>query len=218
MAEGNNLAQGYVFFGPSETKLYFAKELAGFLENKKWEQAAKVLIDTLFIEPGDYAAVKAFLWQKPIASLRRTVVINNAHQLTIQAQGAILKIAEEPPASALIILIVNDPDSLMATLASRFQKIYFGGGNSKAEIDPDSKTLSAQFLKAPAAKRKEIIKQVVEDEKILDNFIKALFDQLRGDPVKNQPALKELLNRWSLISRYNVNKKLQLEAWTKFLS
>jgi DNA polymerase III delta prime subunit len=76
--------------------------------------------------------VKNFLWQKPNTSARRTLILDNAELLTTEAQNALLKITEEPPASSLLILITSDIESILPTIASRLPKIYFGGVSQKA--------------------------------------------------------------------------------------
>lgn len=93
----------------------------------------KILRDAFLLEPDENKTIgideirriRNFLWQKPIASRKRTVIINDAEALTGEAQNAFLKIAEEPPESALLILVVRDSEKLWPTLRSRLQKIYF---------------------------------------------------------------------------------------------
>ena len=46
--------------------------------------------------------------------------------LTTEAQNALLRITEEPPASSLIIFISSDPESFLPTILSRIEKVYFG--------------------------------------------------------------------------------------------
>lgn len=55
--------------------------------------------------------------------LRRAIVVENAHTLTIEAQNAFLKLLEEPPADTLIILTAQGNDSLLPTITSRAPKI-----------------------------------------------------------------------------------------------
>lgn len=137
LAKSGRLAHGYIFFGEPEVgKFYFAKHLAGFLENGGFEISIKPLQDVLIIggssdglgQNGIDAIrdIRRFLWRKPAISKKRLVIINNAENFTLQAQNAILKITEEPPESSLLILIVNNLENLSLPLASRFQKIYFG--------------------------------------------------------------------------------------------
>ncbi len=130
------LGQAYIFFGlPGVGKRSFALELAAFLENGRWpaEASPRPLSDALLIVPAEGTigidaarSVKQFLSESPLISARRTAVLDNAEALTPEAQNALLKVAEEPPSAGLLILIVRDPEALMPTLRSRFQKIYFG--------------------------------------------------------------------------------------------
>jgi DNA polymerase-3 subunit delta' len=128
------LSHGYIFFGePQIGKYSFALSLASYLETKSFDQPKRFLSETFIVNPDEKEAIgidkireiKHFLSQKPILSEYRVAIIDDAQALTPQAQNSILKIAEEPPISSLIILILPNPDILMATLQSRFQKIYF---------------------------------------------------------------------------------------------
>ncbi|HUX35448.1 MAG TPA: hypothetical protein VMV71_00250 [Candidatus Paceibacterota bacterium] len=130
----NNLANCYLFFGqPRVGKKLFALCFANYLEIGGFHKPEKVLADFLLIKPDEKGTVgideirklKNFLWQKPAASQRRTAVISDSEAMTGEAMNAILKIAEEPPESSLLIIIANDPERLPPTFQSRLQKIYF---------------------------------------------------------------------------------------------
>src|ERR1700684_642687 len=101
--ERGQLGHGYVFYGPSMVgKKLFARTFAMYLEND-----TNVFSDCMIIEPGDHSSIsidavrdiKNFLWQKPNASSRRTLIIDEAELLTAEAQNALLKVTEEPPVS-----------------------------------------------------------------------------------------------------------------------
>jgi len=134
LADAGGLAHGYIFFGPAMVgKKMVARGLAGYLENGTFAEVP-LLIDGIVIEPGENGSIgidaareiKQFLWQKPNTSPRRTLIIDDADCLTTQAQNALLKITEEPPASSLMILVTQDLESIIPTILSRFQSIYFG--------------------------------------------------------------------------------------------
>lgn len=55
---------------------------------------------------------------------RRILIIEDAHYLTIEAQNALLKTLEEPPADAKIILTITGTTSLRQTIYSRLQQIH----------------------------------------------------------------------------------------------
>ncbi len=217
------LAQGYILFGKPDYAL--VQRLANFLENGLWENSLAPLIDFQLVSAGDNGSIgieeiksaSRFLWQTPLKSSRRTLAVSQADKLTPQSQNAILKISEEPPRQSLIFLLVSDPDILVTPLASRFQKIYCHQGNrqeSATEIPSEVKI----FLASSFAQRRDIIKSIVDDDLLLAKFVEGMMSELEKDPVKNFSALKSLIHRWSLISRYNTNKKLQLESWTQSLT
>lgn len=66
-----------------------------------------------------------FLRLLPTEGQKRTVIIDEAQKMTIEATNALLKILEEPPPSAQIILIVTDERSLPPTILSRCAILRF---------------------------------------------------------------------------------------------
>jgi len=129
IAADGSLAHGYIFFGEAMVgKAAAARALAEHLEG------GSVLSDYAEIEPGENNSIgidaareiKHFLWQKPNVSARRTLVIKDADLATTEAQNALLKVTEEPPASSLLILVTSNIDGIMPTILSRLQHIYFG--------------------------------------------------------------------------------------------
>lgn len=57
------------------------------------------------------------------AAVNRIVIISDAHALSPEAQNAMLKTIEEPPAATLLIFTADSPDSLLPTIRSRLQSI-----------------------------------------------------------------------------------------------
>ncbi len=145
LVKSGELSHGYIFYGPAMVgKRTTAQALARFLEKGGFDVPAEgeVLQDSMVVDLA-YAKyldpnvkdsigidavreVKNFLWQKPNASERRTLIIDDAELLTTEAQNALLKVTEEPPASSLLIVIVSDLEGVMGTIQSRLQKVYFG--------------------------------------------------------------------------------------------
>ena len=56
---------------------------------------------------------------KPYSSAYKVYIINEAEKMTAQAQNAILKTLEEPPAYAVIILLAANLNALLPTILSR---------------------------------------------------------------------------------------------------
>ncbi len=62
---------------------------------------------------------------KPVSSDRKIAIIDDAHLLTAQAQSALLKLVEEPPGNALLILLTVNSATLSRPLLSRCQQVRF---------------------------------------------------------------------------------------------
>ena len=73
---------------------------------------------------------------RPFEGRRRVLIINDADRLVPQAQNALLKTLEEPPAASQFLLVTARPDRLLATVRSRCQRISFGhlGTRELAEL------------------------------------------------------------------------------------
>lgn len=56
---------------------------------------------------------------KPYSSRRKIYIVPDAQKMTVQAQNALLKTIEEPPAYAVIILLTTNADIFLQTILSR---------------------------------------------------------------------------------------------------
>ena len=159
LADEKQLPHGCIFFGPPRVgKKLVAVGLANYLENKNFSAGDKqiVLSDMLAADPDEnktigiekVLGIKQFLWQTPNRSSYRTAIITAGEYLSPEAQNALLKIAEEPPSSALIILVIDEPERLLPTVRSRFHKIYFSPVPEKLIKDWLIKELRCPELKA----------------------------------------------------------------------
>jgi len=237
LVKNDLLGHGYILYGPDRKQQFSAaKMLANFLESKKYEEPSGILIETRLIdgvkqELGvDVArSFSEFLYRQPVRSPKRTLIVNAAGDLTTQAQNALLKIAEEPPSHALILLIVRDLNLLLPPLVSRFQKIYISSGASQrilSSTEQEAKNLVETFLMSTPKGRSDLIKELVanekevvaKEEKIVDTFVELLIEELAKKPEANWRALKHLLARQRVLGDFNVNRRLQLEAVLPFLS
>jgi DNA polymerase III subunit delta' len=96
--------------------------------------ARGVHADVLMVEPGDSGAIKIDQVRdaiersayRPFEGRRRIVIVNDAEALSVEAQNALLKTLEEPPAASTFILVTSRPDMLLPTVLSRCQRLRFG--------------------------------------------------------------------------------------------
>ncbi len=193
LAAEKKLAHGYIFFGPAMVgKRMVALAFAKFLETGTFELPAEneilrdvKVIDLAFakqlnpdvedsITIDAVREIKNFLWQKPNVSLYRTLIIDDAEIMTSEAQNALLKVAEEPPHSTLLILVTSDIDAIAETIKSRLQKIYFSAVPQKtmtswAEREfPDVRDLKG--LIARSFGKPGLLYAIIRDKKFRDTL------------------------------------------------
>lgn len=90
--------------------------------------------DVLWLSPESSAVIKiaqvrellGIIPYPPLEARVRTVIIEPADALNVEAANALLKTLEEPPSSTRFILITSRTDSLLSTIRSRCQAIHFG--------------------------------------------------------------------------------------------
>ena len=56
---------------------------------------------------------------RPYSSQYKIYIVDEAEKMTVQAQNALLKTIEEPPAYAVIMLLTTNPDAFLPTILSR---------------------------------------------------------------------------------------------------
>jgi len=97
--------------------------------------AAGTHSDVVVLDKGDEASIKIkplrervldVVGFRPFEGARRVFIIDPADELTVEAQDALLKTLEEPPPSAILILVTAYPDTLLPTIQSRCRRLRFG--------------------------------------------------------------------------------------------
>ncbi|MBI3301466.1 MAG: DNA polymerase III subunit [Deltaproteobacteria bacterium] len=69
--------------------------------------------------------LQRLLGLRPVRGGKKIALLDDAHLLTAQAQSALLKIVEEPPGDALLILLTLNSATLSRPLLSRCQQVRF---------------------------------------------------------------------------------------------
>ncbi|MEX2436784.1 MAG: AAA family ATPase [Candidatus Paceibacterota bacterium] len=221
----NQLGHAYLFHGDSQVgKFLFSLHLANFLEEGKFEKPSKTLIDSVFITEDEkgkigidsFRDLRSFLFQKPLKSKKRLIVVDNADKMTPHAQSSILKIVEESPSHITFVFITHNPETILAPLRSRMIKIYFG---RLSDLDIKkyasvelNKELSLEEIKLTFGRVGRLIdtgkmnnKDFSLDKYLEDKILNLYFK----DKVKNYQKLSQLLKKESELKRFNLNQKLQ---------
>jgi len=69
--------------------------------------------------------LKRNIYFQPLENKKKIVLIDNAERMTTEASNSLLKILEEPPDFALLILITAFPDAILPTILSRCCRLLF---------------------------------------------------------------------------------------------
>jgi DNA polymerase-3 subunit delta' len=238
------LAGSFLFFGDGQVgKLALAEELTAELEGNPAVCGERMVVSPGESKIGisEIREVKKFLKFRPVMSEFRSVIISSADDMTPEAQNAALKIVEEPPSYALIIFIAKGTESLLPTLVSRLRRIYFPRVEESAialwlkekgcDGEEASRLAKLSFgrpgfaLELLGKKAKESysagrlpeIPKKFESPGEYGEFMKISLGLLYNDKNRNYPLLKKVLRRMELSSKFNTNKKLQLQSipWTR---
>jgi DNA polymerase-3 subunit delta' len=78
------------------------------------------------IRIGQIQALASEMALLPLEGRFRIALIENAHRLNVDAQNALLKTLEEPPAAVVLVLAASDSAALLPTVASRCVRLRLG--------------------------------------------------------------------------------------------
>jgi len=127
------LAHAYLLQGaPHGAALRFAEKLLNLIFNNHPQVQTRTHPDLIWLEPQSKSRrivideVRAMIQQFSQTSFSggwKVGVIICADRMTAEASNSFLKTLEEPPQKTLLLLVTNEPQSLLATITSRCQRI-----------------------------------------------------------------------------------------------
>ncbi len=154
--------------------------------------------------------LKEWSYQKPVGGGKRVFVIT-CDQMTMETQNALLKLFEEPPATAVFALVMRDVEQVLPTLRSRFEVVT--PSQKKMGVD-----VAQAFLKLSLGERlKEIVahtkeKDIVWVHALLASLEVYYVEQLhkKGSTTATE-VLKTILFVRTYIDRRGASPKMLLE-------
>lgn len=161
--------------------------------------------------------IKGHFSLKPYQSKGRAVVLEDASNLTIDAQNALLKTLEELPENALFILGSNSDSSLLPTVVSRCQIEFLTTNYQSLDFARDrlpttnySQDLE-KLLKSNIGERFDYIEKL-KDRKEFLYFLVVYFRELLQDSLtKNPTAVGKNVNSTQI--KNFIEELLQAEKW-----
>lgn len=136
---------------------------------------------------------------KPIKSKTKAVILEDAHLLTIEAQNALLKTLEEPPAHTNIILSTDTIEPLLPTILSRCLVIKIS--DDTKNIDAKEKSELYEFINLLPKM------QIGERLKLAENLAR------NKDEALEWIEKLILVLRENILENYNSNNNLTMEQF-----
>ncbi len=188
--------------------------------------------DRMVVEPDDKQSIKIdtiremqnFCALKPVYADKKWILIEEAHQLTIESSQALLKNLEEPNSSSRFILTTHHLEGLLPTIRSRCSLIpFYAYSDEEMEQLLSQKTDDMVLVRELAMITKgnsKLAFQLLNPENRLqyENQISLFFEV--GDhlyeklPVKTKDEIIQLLHCWENalldLIKYGLNKNKSL--------
>ena len=193
----DKLSHAYIFFGQEMIgKRTFALELSYKINGSKTEGSTNP--DVYLVSPNssksgrsitidEIRKVRQFLYLSTMIGPRKFVIIDDADQMTVEAQNAFLKALEEPSASSVIFLITAYPDVLLSTILSRCQTVNFPN-HSKTNIETilvkeGVENAKAKFLAEFSNGRLGLALKIIRENQYsqIKNYLKELADLIKSN-------------------------------------
>jgi DNA polymerase III delta' subunit len=86
----------------------------------------------------------------PVEGVARVAIVRDAHRMNDDAQSALLKTLEEPPAGTTLILVADDEERLLPTVRSRCARVRLGTVGAR---DIETLLATRDLADAPTAAR-----------------------------------------------------------------
>jgi hypothetical protein len=156
--------------------------------------------------------LKRWAFETPLGA-RYKIALVYADTLAIEAQQALLKILEEPPASTVFIFILPRASTLLATVRSR---VFVH--NEKGGIQNTSLKEAETFISAPLKDRLLFAAKVSEKLPELFSFLDVLEKELGARMHKEPKKFSEALETLYLTRRFVGDKGASRKMLTELLA
>ncbi len=159
---------------------------------------------------GEARKIKDHFSLKPYSAKGRTVIIEDASVMTIEAQNALLKTLEEPPEEAILILGAPSDSNLLPTILSRCQIIRITNNELRITNYADIEKL----LNASIEDRFEYIEKLKDKKEFLHYLVYIFREAMvnHNSPIHN--TIVEHIGSTSDIKNF-LKELLQAEQWAK---
>lgn len=151
-----------------------------FLARRPWDDKAERLKTAITVD--EVRALKGFFQLAAADGGRRVAIVDSADDLNGAAANALLKILEEPPAGATLLLVSHRPAGLLPTIRSRCRELRC----APLGPEPLARALAAAGSEAPADGRLALL---------ADGSVAAALDLVDGGGIALYEEIVGLLRR-----------------------
>ena len=210
MAKSSTLFQSYLLLGKPEDTRRHTQKLADSAGIRLYQSSPDVFIispqkgTNSHISIDQIRELKKHIWQKPFANKFKFLVIEEADKLTLEAQNSLLKILEEPPAHAIIVLEAKNKASILPTVRSRVveQQII--------QKETDGNIQSSLLKEDDTTKLLEEVADIEDPVTWLDRQVLALHNLLKKNAGATKPSIS--LTKITDIIEECIRTKKMIEA------
>ena len=170
--ERDLLVNTYLFTGEIENSILFAKELVKKILKTDSLQHPDYFEYSGKFKVEDAREINKNVYIKPYNATKKCYIVP-LEECTIEAQNALLKTLEEPPAYALFIIIASSSKRLLPTILSRALEVAFKGISEDTlleceELSCFSNTIEKKVLVQLAAGSYPRLQEVINNKEISD--------------------------------------------------
>lgn len=108
---------------PVARRLLALSEPGLFLLRRGWDEKARPARLKTVITVDEVRKLRNFFALSAAGGGRRVVIIDTADEMNLNAANALLKLLEEPPAGAFLLLVCHQPMRLLPTIRSRCREL-----------------------------------------------------------------------------------------------
>lgn len=148
----------------------------------------------------DVAALSRFLRLTPAGGGWRVVIVDSVDEMNRNAANAMLKLLEEPPKRALLLLVSHAPGGLLPTIRSRCRKLHLSPlhdqdvdtllSRFEPNLDPDLASVATRLAEGSIGRALEITSN--EGPTVLSDAVRVL----DGAPPVDRKRLHEVCEIW----------------------
>jgi DNA polymerase III delta prime subunit len=183
--------------------------------------------DVLYFEDDQKLGVEAakkireHLSLKPYSAKGRVVVMESAHNLTLDAQNALLKTLEEPPESAMLLLGAETDKTFLPTVLSRCEIVRIGESEKlktynsdlagRRHVTPEVEDRIEKLIESSVEERFAFVEKLEERQEFLESLIGFYRQSLALQPGVGKLNIMKILLEAEEWARANGNVRAILE-------